>query len=77
MNGLMMRVMVVYSWFWFLGGVTLTAVNAYGRFQLGRTFNQPAGCDNLPWVLPAAAYWSRDSRMARYALGWWRRHSLH
>ena len=34
-DGLMMRIMVIYSWFWFLGGVTLTAVNAYGRFQLG------------------------------------------
>jgi len=34
-DGLMIRIMVVYSWFWFLGGVTLTAVNAYGRFQLG------------------------------------------
>ena len=31
----MIRIMVIYSWFWFLGGVTLTAVNAYGRFQLG------------------------------------------
>ena len=36
-DGLMMRIMVIYSWFWFLGGVTLTAVNAYGRFQLGLT----------------------------------------
>jgi len=34
-DGLMMRIMVIYSWFWFLGGVTLTAINAYGRFQLG------------------------------------------
>ena len=34
-DGLMMRIMVIYSWFWFLGGVTLTAVNAYGRLQLG------------------------------------------
>jgi len=34
-DGLMLRVMLVYSWFWFVGGVTLTAVNAYGRFQLG------------------------------------------
>ena len=34
-DGLMIRIMVIYSWFWFLGGVTLTAVNAYGRFQLG------------------------------------------
>ncbi len=31
----MLRVMLIYSWFWFVGGVTLTAVNAYGRFQLG------------------------------------------
>jgi acyl-[acyl-carrier-protein]-phospholipid O-acyltransferase/long-chain-fatty-acid--[acyl-carrier-protein] ligase len=34
-DGLMLRVMLIYSWFWFVGGVTLTAVNAYGRFQLG------------------------------------------
>jgi acyl-[acyl-carrier-protein]-phospholipid O-acyltransferase/long-chain-fatty-acid--[acyl-carrier-protein] ligase len=34
-DGLMMRIMVIYSWFWFLGGVTLTAINAYGRLQLG------------------------------------------
>jgi MFS family permease len=34
-DGLMLRIMVIYSWFWFLGGVTLTAVNAFGRFQLG------------------------------------------
>ena len=32
---LMMRIMIVYSWFWFVGGVTLTAINAFGRFQLG------------------------------------------
>ncbi|WP_428357367.1 MFS transporter [Methyloprofundus sp.] len=32
---LMMRIMLVYSWFWFVGGVTLTSVNAFGRFQLG------------------------------------------
>ena len=32
---LMVRVMVVYSWFWFVGGVALTATNAFGRFQLG------------------------------------------
>lgn len=32
---LMMRVMVIYSWFWFVGGVALTAINAFGRFQLG------------------------------------------
>jgi MFS family permease len=36
-DGLMLRIMVIYSWFWFIGGVTLTAVNAYGRFQLGMT----------------------------------------
>ena len=34
-DGLMMRVMLIYSWFWFVGGVVLTAVNAFGRFQLG------------------------------------------
>ena len=34
---LMMRVMVIYSWFWFVGGVALTAINAFGRFQLGMT----------------------------------------
>jgi MFS family permease len=34
-DALMMRIMLIYSWFWFVGGVTLTAVNAYGRFQLG------------------------------------------
>ena len=32
---LMMRVMVIYSWFWFVGGVAITAINAFGRFQLG------------------------------------------
>lgn len=32
---LMLRIMLVYSWFWFVGGVTLTSVNAFGRFQLG------------------------------------------
>jgi len=34
---LMMRVMLIYSWFWFVGGVALTAINAFGRFQLGMT----------------------------------------
>jgi acyl-[acyl-carrier-protein]-phospholipid O-acyltransferase/long-chain-fatty-acid--[acyl-carrier-protein] ligase len=34
-DSLMLHVMLIYSWFWFVGGVTLTAVNAYGRFQLG------------------------------------------
>jgi MFS family permease len=34
-DGLMTRVMIIYSWFWFIGGVTLTAINAFGRFQLG------------------------------------------
>ena len=34
-DGLMMRVMIIYSWFWFVGGVALTAINAFGRFQLG------------------------------------------
>ena len=32
---LMFRIMIVYSWFWFVGGVTLTAINALGRLQLG------------------------------------------
>ncbi len=32
---LMSRIMIVYSWFWFVGGITLTAINAFGRFQLG------------------------------------------
>ena len=32
---LMFRIMIIYSWFWFVGGVTLTAINAFGRFQLG------------------------------------------
>jgi MFS family permease len=32
---LMTRIMVVYSWFWFVGGVALTAINAFGRIQLG------------------------------------------
>ena len=36
-DGLMMRVMVIYSWFWFVGGVALTTINAFGRFQLGMT----------------------------------------
>jgi MFS family permease len=36
-DGLMMRVMLIYSWFWFVGGVALTAINAFGRFQLGMT----------------------------------------
>ncbi|MEN8205188.1 MAG: MFS transporter [Pseudomonadota bacterium] len=36
-DGLMIRVMVIYSWFWFVGGVALTAINAFGRFQLGMT----------------------------------------
>jgi acyl-[acyl-carrier-protein]-phospholipid O-acyltransferase/long-chain-fatty-acid--[acyl-carrier-protein] ligase len=36
-DGLMMRVMIIYSWFWFVGGVALTAINAFGRFQLGMT----------------------------------------
>jgi len=34
-DGLMMRVMLIYSWFWFVGGVALTAINALGRLQLG------------------------------------------
>ena len=32
---LMMRIIFMYSWFWFVGGVTLTSINAFGRFQLG------------------------------------------
>jgi len=36
-DGLMLRVMLVYSWFWFIGGVALTAINAFGRLQLGMT----------------------------------------
>jgi MFS family permease len=32
---LMFRIMIIYSWFWFVGGVALTAINAFGRFQLG------------------------------------------
>lgn len=32
---LMMRIMLVYSWFWFVGGVTLVAINTLCRFQLG------------------------------------------
>jgi acyl-[acyl-carrier-protein]-phospholipid O-acyltransferase/long-chain-fatty-acid--[acyl-carrier-protein] ligase len=36
-DGLMLRVMFIYSWFWFVGGVALTAINALGRFQLGMT----------------------------------------
>jgi acyl-[acyl-carrier-protein]-phospholipid O-acyltransferase/long-chain-fatty-acid--[acyl-carrier-protein] ligase len=34
-DGLMLRVMLIYSWFWFVGGVALTAINALGRLQLG------------------------------------------
>ncbi len=34
-DALMVRVMVAYSWFWFVGGVALTAINAFGRLQLG------------------------------------------
>ncbi|NOQ34829.1 MAG: MFS transporter [Methylococcaceae bacterium] len=32
---LMLRIIIIYSWFWFVGGLTLTAANAFGRFQLG------------------------------------------
>ncbi len=32
---LMVRIMLVYSWFWFVGGMALTAINALGRLQLG------------------------------------------
>ncbi len=34
-DALMLRIMLVYSWFWFVGGLALTAINAYGRLQLG------------------------------------------
>ncbi len=32
---LMFRIMIIYSWFWFVGGVTITAINVIGRLQLG------------------------------------------
>ena len=32
---LMTRIMLIYSWFWFVGGVALTAINSFGRIQLG------------------------------------------
>ena len=32
---LMFRIMIIYSWFWFVGGVAITAINVIGRFQLG------------------------------------------
>jgi len=32
---LMFRIMLIYSWFWFVGGVALTAINVVGRLQLG------------------------------------------
>lgn len=35
LDPLMIRVIFIYSWFWFIGGVALTATNAFGRFQLG------------------------------------------
>lgn len=34
-DALMVRIIAIYSWFWFVGGVALTATNAFGRFQLG------------------------------------------
>lgn len=34
-DALMFRIMIVYSWFWFVGGVAITAINAFGRLQLG------------------------------------------
>ncbi|MGH8548666.1 MAG: MFS transporter [Methylococcales bacterium] len=34
-DALMLRIMIAYSWFWFVGGITLTAINAFGRLQLG------------------------------------------
>lgn len=32
---LLLRIILAYSWFWFVGGVALTAINSYGRLQLG------------------------------------------
>jgi acyl-[acyl-carrier-protein]-phospholipid O-acyltransferase/long-chain-fatty-acid--[acyl-carrier-protein] ligase len=32
---LMFRIMLAYSWFWFVGGIVLTSINALGRLQLG------------------------------------------
>ena len=32
---LLMLIMLIYSWFWFVGGVALTAINAFGKLQLG------------------------------------------
>ena len=32
---LMFRIMIIYSWFWFVGGVAITAINVIGRLQLG------------------------------------------
>ncbi len=34
---LMLTVMLVYSWFWLVGGVSLAAINAFGLLQLGLT----------------------------------------
>lgn len=31
----MFIIMIAYSWFWFVGGIVLTAINSFGRFQLG------------------------------------------
>lgn len=36
-DGTLFRIMLVYSWFWLVGGVALPAANAYGRLQLGLT----------------------------------------
>lgn len=34
-DSLLFRIMIIYSWFWFVGGVAITAINAFGRLQLG------------------------------------------
>ncbi|MFQ5506292.1 MAG: MFS transporter [Planctomycetota bacterium] len=37
---LILDVMLVYSFFWLVGGVSLVAINAYGRLQLGLDYAQ-------------------------------------
>lgn len=32
---LLMLIMLIYSWFWFVGGVALTSINSLGKLQLG------------------------------------------
>jgi acyl-[acyl-carrier-protein]-phospholipid O-acyltransferase/long-chain-fatty-acid--[acyl-carrier-protein] ligase len=39
---LMMNVMLLYSWFWLVGAVALTAINSYGLFQLGLSNFEPS-----------------------------------